>query len=151
MKMRPRIAKGPLTLALSLLSGCAIGPDFVAPLAPDTAGYTPDRLNPTASTDKPESKSQHFIQDLDIPGQWWATFRSHSLNGLIETAMRQNPDLQAAQAGLRNAREMAVAQRGLFYPQATAGYNTTAGKVGEDVALASVFELGLLTASTRRA
>ncbi len=134
MNMRPRIAKGLLALVSSLLSGCAIGPDFVAPPAPDTTGYTPDRLSTTDSTDKPESKPQHFIQDLDIPGQWWATFRSPGLNGLIETAMRQNPDLQAAQAGLRNAREMAVAQRGLFYPQATAGYNTTAGKVGEDVA-----------------
>jgi NodT family efflux transporter outer membrane factor (OMF) lipoprotein len=134
MKMRLRIAPGPLPLVLSLLSGCALGPDYVAPTAPETAGYTPEKLGATAASDRPESKSQHFVEDLDIPGQWWTTFRSRQLSDLIETAMRQNPDLQAAQAGLRNARELSVAQRGLFYPQASAGYNTTAGKVGEDVA-----------------
>ncbi len=134
MKKRLRIAPGPLPLVLSLLSGCAVGPDYVAPLAPDTAGYTPEKLGATAASDRPEGKSQHFVEDLDIPGQWWATFRSRQLSDLIEIAMRQNPDLQAAQAGLRNARELSVAQRGLFYPQVGAGYNTTAGKVGEDVA-----------------
>jgi NodT family efflux transporter outer membrane factor (OMF) lipoprotein len=134
MKMKLRIAQGPLPLVLSLMSGCAIGPDFIAPPTPDTTSITPERLGATAASNRPEGKSQTFVEDLDIPGQWWATFRSRRLNDLIETAMRQNPDLQAAQAGLRNARELSVAQRGLFYPQASAGYNTTAGKVGQDVA-----------------
>jgi len=134
MRSRTRAAAWLCPLVLTSLSGCAIGPDFVAPPAPDTSGYTPEHLTSTASASKFDGKSQTFVEDLDIPGQWWATFRSRRLNDLIETAMRRNPDLQAAQAGLRNARELAVAQRGLFYPQASAGYNTTAGKVGQDIA-----------------
>ncbi len=128
------------TPVLILLSGCAVGPDFIAPASPDTTGYAPDRFTATVSANGDSAKrtegasQQLFVDDLDIPGQWWATFRSRRLNELIETAMRQNPDLQAAQAGLRNAREAAVAQRGLFYPQVAGLFNPTGGKIGQDVA-----------------
>jgi outer membrane protein TolC len=123
-----------LPLIVLLLSGCAVGPDFVAPPAPDATGYTPEHLANAEGAAKPESGAQVFVSDLDIPGQWWNTFRSRNLTALIEVAMRQNPDLQAAQAGLRNAREQAVAQRGLFYPQVAGLFNPTAGKIGQDVA-----------------
>jgi NodT family efflux transporter outer membrane factor (OMF) lipoprotein len=121
-------------LLLGVTSGCAVGPDFVAPPAPETTRYTPESLGSTASPKQSGEGSQIFVQDLDIPGQWWATFRSRRLNDLIETAMRQNADLKAAQAGLKNARELAVAQRGLFFPQVAGLFNPTAGKIGQDVA-----------------
>jgi NodT family efflux transporter outer membrane factor (OMF) lipoprotein len=123
-----------LPLVLTLMSGCAVGPDFVAPSAPDTTGFTPERLSATAAAKSSGGQSQIFVEDLDIPGQWWSTFRSHQLNDLIQIAMQQNPDLQAAQASLHNARENAVAQRGLFYPQVGSLFNPTAGKIGQDVA-----------------
>ncbi len=118
-----------------LLSACAVGPNFDPPSAPEVGGYTPEPLaHRTASSPGPEGKAQRFVQDLDIPAQWWATFHSRPLNDLIEDALRRNADLQAAQAALRVAHENAEAQKGLFAPQIGGEFNPTGGKTGVDVA-----------------
>jgi outer membrane protein TolC len=102
----------------ALLASCALGPDFAPPSAPDVQGYTPERLTPTtASTDTPGGQAQHFIKDLDLPGQWWTLFHSRPLNALVEKALASNQDLKAAQAALRVARENVRAQQGALWPQ----------------------------------
>src|SRR6185312_12747170 len=83
------------------VSGC--GPNFVVPSVPQTAGYTAHPLH--------SDRTQRFVQNLDIPGQWWTLFHSRALNSLVAEAMRNNQDLQAAQAALRRAREEAQALR----------------------------------------
>jgi len=105
------------------LGGCAVGPDFVGPVAPKAAGYgaIPDQTTGSAIQ---QGEAQRFIQDMDIPGQWWAVFRSPPLNDLIERALRANPTVSAAQATLRAARENVLAQQGAFYPQVTAGLSS---------------------------
>ena len=57
----------------------------------------------------------------DIPGQWWTLFHSAQLNRLIEQALKANPNLQAAQAALREADENVGAQEGYFYPSVVGG------------------------------
>jgi NodT family efflux transporter outer membrane factor (OMF) lipoprotein len=123
-------AGGAAALACSLMAGCAVGPDFQKPAAPDVKGYTREPLaHQTAAAASPGGGAQHFVRDLDIPGQWWAAFRSRPLNDLIEDALKYNPDLQAAQAALRVARENAEAQKGAFYPQVSGNYNSYHQKV----------------------
>jgi hypothetical protein len=46
------------------------------------------------------------------------------LNDLVEDALKHNPNVQAAQAGLRVARETTEAQKGAYAPQISAGYNS---------------------------
>ncbi len=70
----------------------------------------------------PGGDAQHFVDGLDIPGQWWTLFQSPELNQLIQLAMRSNPNLQAAQASLRQANENLAAQRGALYPSVAANY-----------------------------
>ena len=103
-----------LTAAAALLvASCAVGPDFKKPAAPDGAGYTPQGTpGATATTDVPGGEAQRFVDDKDIPGQWWALFRSEPLNQLIEDAIKGSPTLDAAQATLRQAQENASAQAG---------------------------------------
>ena len=113
-------------VATMLLSACAVGPDHVTPLPPPVASYLPGSA---ASGDA----KQRVVSDLDIPGQWWRTFRSRALASLVERAIRQNADLQAAQAALRANREASLAQRGALFPQVTSGYNTTGGKASADI------------------
>ena len=90
---------------LVLISGCAVGPNYHAPAAPDVSGYTPDPLLPTVSSDVGGGTSQSFVPAKDIPGDWWTLFHSPGLNQLILEALKNNPTLEAAQASLREARE----------------------------------------------
>ena len=105
-----------------LLTGCAVGPDFVTPSPPDRTGYTPEPLGSrTAGAKTSDAKteggeSQHFFRDLDLPGQWWTLFHSRALNSLVVTALAASPDIAAAQAALRAAKENLYAQQGLLLP-----------------------------------
>lgn len=116
--------------ALALLSGCAVGPDFVKPPPPPVDGYA--RAAGGGGIDATVPDHSNIVQNLDIPGQWWAIYHSTALNRLIEDAMAHNPDLQAAQAALRVARENAAAQRGGFYPQLSGSFSGIGGNVGSD-------------------
>ncbi len=108
-------------VALALLAGCTVGPDFEPPAAPEVKGYTPQPLPAeTASAEVKDGAAQRFVAGLDIPGQWWTLFHSPALSALIAQALKANPDLQAAQAALRIAEENAAAQQGYFYPTVAA-------------------------------
>jgi NodT family efflux transporter outer membrane factor (OMF) lipoprotein len=69
--------------------------------------------------------AQRFVQDVDIPGQWWTLFHSQPLNDLIEQSIKANPNLTAAQAALRQARENAAAQRGSYFPQVSGEFSAS--------------------------
>lgn len=118
-------------LGAALLSACAVGPDFERPDAPAVSGYTPGRL--PSSTGAAGGEVQRFHQGRDIPGQWWTLFRSNGLKTLIEEALANNPDLEAAQAALRIARENAAAQRGAFFPSVDAAFSATRQKLAADI------------------
>src|SRR6185369_6472408 len=114
-----------------LMSGCAVGPDFERPEAPPVSGYTVGRL--PASTVAADGQTQRFHQGRDIPGEWWSLFRSKALQTLIEEGLRNNPDLEAAQAALRIARENTAAQRGFYFPSVDASFNALRQKVPADI------------------
>jgi NodT family efflux transporter outer membrane factor (OMF) lipoprotein len=114
---------------MTLMTGCAVGPNFKHPTAPDVDRYTPQPLPAqTASTGVKGGETQRFVQDMDIPGQWWTLFHSKSLNDLIEQALKANPDLKAAQAALRGAWENVYAQQGVYFPSVEASFNPTRQK-----------------------
>ena len=112
-----------------LLASCAVGPDFLKPSAPPEAGYTPEKIGATTSTDVPGGTAQRFVEGKDIPGQWWTLFHSEPLNQLIEEALKANPTLDAAQATLRQAQENVAAQRGVLFPQVNGNLSTTREKI----------------------
>jgi len=114
----PLHAVVPGLLAAALVAGCAVGPDFEAPPAPAAGRYTDTPLgDTTASADTKAGEAQHFAPGRDIPAEWWTLFRSRHLTSLIEQAIAQNANLEAAQATLRQAHETARAQAGTLLPQ----------------------------------
>ena len=121
--------------AATLLSSCiAVGPDFLAPAAPNTDRYTKEPLAPyTASTDVRGGHTQHFVPGRDIPQQWWKLFRSHPLNSLIARAIKANPNVQATLASLRAAKEGVFAQQGKYFPLVQANFNPTNQKTSNDL------------------
>jgi NodT family efflux transporter outer membrane factor (OMF) lipoprotein len=109
--------------ALALSAGCAVGPNFQHPSAPETASYTREPLPAqTVAGDVAGGAAQRLVQGMDIPGQWWVLFRSTPLNALIEQSLKTNPSLEAAQAALRQAQENVYAQEGFFYPNVQASF-----------------------------
>jgi NodT family efflux transporter outer membrane factor (OMF) lipoprotein len=116
-------------VVLLLLAGCAVGPDFERPAAPDVPGYTSAPLaQQTASADVKGGDTQRFLQGLDIPGQWWTLFHSEALNTLIEQALKNNPTLPAAEAALRQAWETVYAEQGAFFPTVAASFSPSRNK-----------------------
>jgi NodT family efflux transporter outer membrane factor (OMF) lipoprotein len=123
-----------LAIGLAALPGCAVGPDFERPAAPDVEGFTSSPLpGKTASTEIAGGEAQRFVQGLDIPGQWWTLFHSEALNALIEQALKNNPTLPAAEAALRQAWENVYAEQGAFFPTAVVGYSPSRNKTATGV------------------
>ncbi len=110
-----------LLAGVALLSGCTAGPDFKRPDKPKEQGYTPEPLSlTTTSAPTAAGEPQTFVPGRDIPGDWWTLFHSSELNGLIDEALKANPDLDAAQAALRQANETLYAQQATLFPSLTA-------------------------------
>ncbi|HXJ01671.1 MAG TPA: efflux transporter outer membrane subunit [Micropepsaceae bacterium] len=131
--------------AAASLAGCTVlGPDFLRPTAPTVTAYTAAPLPPaTVSADTPiAGDAQRFLQDNDVPGEWWTLFRSPLLNDLVTQALRANPDIDAAQATLRQAHENVIAQQGALFPQV----NGT-GQVGRQQSTTTRNTLDLFNAS----
>jgi NodT family efflux transporter outer membrane factor (OMF) lipoprotein len=112
------------------LAGCAVGPDFERPAAPNVAQYTPGtQLQQTHATAIPGGAAQRLISGRDIPGEWWRVFQSAPLDRLITEALAANPDIQSAQAALRQAQENVAAGQGALFPTVTVSGSDTRQKV----------------------
>jgi NodT family efflux transporter outer membrane factor (OMF) lipoprotein len=134
--------------AVLMMAGCMVGPDFKAPPAPRTQGYTAAPLPPeTAGAPVAGGLSQRLIYGQDIPAQWWTLFHSEALDELIRQALANNPTTAAAQATLRQARENLQAQYGTtFFPKVDANLSAAREKFsgsafGQPNAGSSIFDL----------
>jgi len=113
-------------LALCTLAGCAVGPDFKQPDAPQAGRITNQPLPAqTASTAAIGGDSQAFVAQGTVPADWWTLFNSPVLNGLVRDALAANSDLAAARAALRVANQNAEAERAAFFPGLSAGFGAT--------------------------
>lgn len=144
--------KRKIAILFLLLTGCAIGPDFERPEAPKAGSYTKETLpDVTETADTEGGAAQHFVPGQDIPGQWWQLFHSKALNALIEEALKNNPDLDAAQAALRVARESTLAGEGAYYPSISGDFspsrqkqsNITTSNVSNNAYIYNLFSAGV--------
>ena len=138
-----------LLLGAVTVPACTVGPDFKRPSAPSVSRYTAEPLSSTVATPNVAGgDAQRFIPEGSIPGDWWALFHSRPLNELIDQALSNNPDLKAAQAALSAARQEVLAQRGAYYPSASASFSAARQRQSEQLAPtlnANVFEYSLFT------
>jgi NodT family efflux transporter outer membrane factor (OMF) lipoprotein len=106
---------------LTGLIGCAVGPNFKRPPPPAATGYG---QAPISGGDD----VQRFVTGLDIPAQWWTLFQSPKLDHLVEQALKANPDVGAAQAALRQAHELYLAQWTAFFPDVQGNFSGNRAK-----------------------
>jgi len=119
-----------LAVGLALLGGCSVGPDYHRPVIASGDRITAEPL-PASTVSAPTKggAAQHWAQPgQDIPAQWWRAFHSEAINALIQEAFKANPDVQAAQAALRQANDLVWAQRGFFLPTVQAAFSPSRSK-----------------------
>ncbi|MBV9523573.1 MAG: efflux transporter outer membrane subunit [Alphaproteobacteria bacterium] len=109
---------GPLAaaaLALLLLGGCTVGPDFNPPAAPASDAYL------GAGEGKAEGGGTDGKQLLAlgqrVSGAWWDLFASPELDEVLRQAIAGNRDLAAARASLAQAAEAVLQASGAALPQ----------------------------------
>jgi NodT family efflux transporter outer membrane factor (OMF) lipoprotein len=118
-------------VAVALVSGCAVGPDFTRPPVPDSGGYSPKPLpSHTAAAADAVGAAQQFEPGRDIPGDWWRLFGSLPLRSLVERALKNNPDLTAAESALRVAQANMAAAQGAFFPSVDGSFGASRQKSG---------------------
>ena len=94
------------------LAGCAVGPDFQRPTAPNVARYTATpAADKTASAPTQFGETQRLVEGLPIETQWWQSLDSSAVDGLIDEAFHVSPTLASISANLRQAQELLAAQR----------------------------------------
>ncbi len=121
--------------AALLLQGCLAGPGFTPPQGPPAARYTAAPLpGRTDAVPGNQGEAQRFAEGADIQGQWWTLYQSPALDALVAQALKANPDIAAAQAALRAARETTAATRGQLLPTVDLGYNVTRQKSSQTIA-----------------
>jgi NodT family efflux transporter outer membrane factor (OMF) lipoprotein len=101
------------TVALTVLAGCAVGPNFKSPAPPATGHYTraPEPLATVAAPGR-SGGAQTLSTERDIPADWWTLFHSKPLDDLMRAALADSPTVQAASATLLSAALNYKAQRG---------------------------------------
>ncbi len=94
-----------LTAGIALLTGCSVGPDYIAPSVPRAAAY---------KESGPWKKAQP--RDDISKGDWYAVFRDPKLNELEAQAQASNQTLRAAVARVSEARAVARQSEANFFP-----------------------------------
>ncbi|PNG25159.1 transporter [Methylocella silvestris] len=100
-----------LTLA-GLLAGCAVGPNFVPPVAPVAPNYL-------------ESGNKAVVSARQDYRDWWKAFHDPALDRLIEIAYQQNLTLLSAGTRVLQARAQLGVAIGDLYPQQQQGLGLT--------------------------
>jgi len=123
-------ARGIVVAASALLAACSVGPNFHHPAPPSVGGYTAHSL-PVQTTG---SAPQRFLVGGPVAARWWTLFGSPELDALEDAALKANPDLKTAEAALRQARELYLAQRATLFPTVDLGFNGTRAKNSDTIA-----------------
>src|SRR5580658_495931 len=105
-------------LASSLVSGCAVGPNYHRPDVQTPATYRDLNENPQV-----QAQAASYA---DLP--WWQVFQDPQLQELIRTALKQNYDLQIATERINAARAQLAITRSNLLPQVQGGGTFYGGK-----------------------
>lgn len=109
-----------LLMSVTMLAGCAVGPDFERPTLDPGAGYLG-----SGDANAARATGASIAYGADVPGRWWELFRNKDLDSLMKRAIEHNPDLDAARANLKQANENALAANGSLFPSLSLSSSAT--------------------------
>ncbi|CAO3455995.1 Outer membrane factor (OMF) lipoprotein associated wth MdtABC efflux system [Azospirillum argentinense] len=119
--------------ALTLLSACAVGPDYERPSAAVPPAYKEGGVIPVAFA-PPVPRDDGWrpaAPGQAEPGPWWTVFNDPVLDGLMRRVEIDNQSLKAAEAAYRQAKALSDQARSGFFPVLSVnGGADRAGTVG---------------------
>src|ERR1700674_3110727 len=114
-KLAPLMAA---TMALGLIAGCRVGPNYHRPVVQPPTAYRDLSENPQV-----QAQAASYA---DLP--WWQVFQDPTLQELIRTALKQNYDLQLATERINAGRAQVQITRSYLFPQVQGNGNFAGGK-----------------------
>lgn len=105
-------------LSASVLSACAVGPDYRAPTPPATGAFV--AASPAVSAEAPRA-------------DWWRLFADPALDALVARALEANRDLAGAQANLARVRASLSESRAARLPGTTVSASAQRARVQNPV------------------
>ena len=126
-EIRKTLSRHALALAsAALVGGCAVGPDFKAPAAPQAAAqFARAEPAPAAAQTTPQAEPD---------AAFWRQFQDPQLTQLVERALGDNQDLQVALARLDGAQALLRESRFDQLPTVTMSGRATQQKLSESEA-----------------
>ena len=123
--------------AASLLAGCATGPRYSPPAAPDVTTYTGPAAAGSATVSDASSRTvsdgrQSVVMGSAPRDDWWRELNSPQLDEVVALALRNNLSLETARATLAAAQESAKAARGARNIQVDVGADVGRKKYDSD-------------------
>jgi NodT family efflux transporter outer membrane factor (OMF) lipoprotein len=115
---------------VALLAGCAVGPDFVTPPAPETKDYDVGGT-PQPTVENMTEAQQHFAMGTKVSGSWWQLFHSAQLDSVLQQAIAGNQTLVTAQATLAQAQQGIAQASGALWPQVDLSAGVSRQQVSE--------------------
>lgn len=104
-------------VALMVLAGCAVGPDFSPPPAPTVGRYTPEASPSTLDAGESEQPQHLVLADQSVQSDWWTRFGDGAVDALVTQALQRNPTLDGARANLAQAEQALRQARAAELPQ----------------------------------
>jgi len=113
------------TVSLLAVTACTVGPNYTKPDLPLPASFAGAQGVPPPG------------QAID-PARWWEAFGDPTLTGLIERALKDNPDMATAASRVRQARLGEIQARAQYKPTVDATGNVTDVRFSKNAGFSSL-------------
>ncbi|MEO9132418.1 MAG: efflux transporter outer membrane subunit [Sphingomonas sp.] len=115
--------------AALLASACTVGPDYHLPETPVPPAYG-------------EPQTQISMPGAAIdPARWWSAFGDPQLDGLVERALKDNPDIAVAVSRVRQARLQEIGARAAGKPTVAAAADANHVEFSKNAGFSSLARL----------
>ena len=106
-------------LGLSVMAGCMVGPDY----------HPPKQSMPSGWDSPPTTQASVILHEPTELNRWWKRFNDPELNSLVDRALAQNLDLEAAAERIHAARAQLGIAKGELLPtvDGDGSYDRTGG------------------------
>jgi multidrug efflux system outer membrane protein len=133
LALRRRPSAAAIALSASLLSGCAVGPNYHRPTVDTPATFRDLSNNPQLQAQAASYADLH----------WWEIFQDPQLQELIRTALKQNYDVRIAAERIAAARAQVAVTRSALFPQIGGSASFSGGKDGTSQSTFNFFTPGI--------